>query len=188
MMSKKRRETPQQIAARVAKSAATRRERRGRAVTAEEAAALLDPDGKKARHAFSYKHGTKSLKTPTELWGQLQQAWENANKNSTQPSAIREQLLKDGLALTMGDRNRSYGDPFINFMLTARMKELFWDAMEASGKSVQQNSPFGHSIDMALTNLARIATSPTTHLERDRFLDGANYFAIAFEVGTRSNG
>lgn len=103
----------------------------------------------------------------------------------TAPTAIREQLLKDGLALTMGERNRSYGDPFINFMLTARMKELFWDAMEASGKSVQQNSPFGHSIDMVITNLARVATSPTTHLERDRFLDGANYMAIAYEVGVR---
>ena len=103
-----------------------------------------------------------------------------------QPAAIREQLLKDGLALTMGDRNRSYGDPFINFMLTARMKELFWDAMQASGKAAVQNSPWGHAIDMCFTNLARVATSPTSHLERDRYLDLANYAAIAFEVGTRS--
>lgn len=103
-----------------------------------------------------------------------------------QPVAIREQLLKDGLALTMGERNASYGDPLINFMLTARLKELFWDAMEASGKAAVQNSPWGHAIDMCFTNLARVATSPTSHLERDRYLDLANYAAIAFEVGTRS--
>jgi hypothetical protein len=101
--------------------------------------------------------------------------------------AIRAVLLDDAKALTMGDRNRSYGDPFINFTLTARMKQLFWDAMEASGKDVQQNSPWGHSVDMVLTNLARIATSPSTHLERDRYLDGANYFALAYEVGCRAD-
>jgi hypothetical protein len=102
--------------------------------------------------------------------------------------AIRAVLLDDAKALTMGDRNRSYGDPFINFSLTAQLKQLFWDAMEASGKDVQQNSPFGHSLDMVMTNLARIATSPSTHLERDRYLDGSNYFAIAYEVGVRGDG
>jgi hypothetical protein len=101
--------------------------------------------------------------------------------------AIRAVLLDDAKALTMGDRNRSYGDPFINFMLTARLKQLFWDAMEASGKQAQQCSPWGHSIDMVFTNLARIATSPSTHLERDRYLDGANYFALAYEVGCRAD-
>jgi hypothetical protein len=107
--------------------------------------------------------------------------------NDKPDPAIREQLLNDAREITMGDRNRSYGDPLENFRLTAQFKELFWRAMELSHKNrCWQNSPFGHSIDMLFTNLARIATSPTTHLERDRFMDGANYLAIAYEVGVRS--
>jgi hypothetical protein len=107
--------------------------------------------------------------------------------NDKPDPAIREQLLNDARDITMGDRNRSYGDPKVNFDLTAKFKELFWDHMGWSGKMAAQNTAFGHSIDMVLTNLARIATSPTTHLERDRFLDGANYLAIAYEVGVRSD-
>ena len=104
-----------------------------------------------------------------------------------QEKALREQILTEGLALTMGDRNKAYGDPLRNFELTASLKNAFWCAMMVSNKEVQQNSPFGHAIDMVFTNLARIATSPTTHLERDRFVDMANYAAIAYEVGMRSS-
>jgi hypothetical protein len=99
---------------------------------------------------------------------------------------LRAQVLQDGIDLTLGDRNRSYGDPLENFSITAELKRAFWRGMGRSGKKVAQNSEFGHSIDMVLTNLARIASSPSTHLETDRFVDGANYMAIAYEVGVRT--
>jgi hypothetical protein len=157
----KRKESKVQLKRRIAKAAATRKERYGKSQAGDALAHIIALNSLKA----------SALSNPVMA-----------------EQAIRAVLLDDAKALTMGDRNRSYGDPFINFMLTARMKQLFWDAMEASGKDVQQNSPYGHSMDMIFTNLARIATSPTTHLENDRYKDGVNYFAIAYEVGVRGDG
>jgi hypothetical protein len=157
----KRKESKAQLKRRIAKAAATRKERYGKSQAGGALAHIIALNSLKA----------SALSNPVMA-----------------EQAIRAVLLDDAKALTMGDRNRSYGDPFINFSLTAQLKQLFWDAMEASGKDVQQNSPFGHSLDMVMTNLARIATSPSTHLERDRYLDGSNYFAIAYEVGVRGDG
>jgi hypothetical protein len=95
----------------------------------------------------------------------------------------RESILREGIEVTTGPRNRKYGDPGFNFRCITELKKTFWGYMAMSDKKVEQNSPFGHAIDMVLTNLARIATSPTTAFERDRFVDGATYLAIAFEVG-----
>lgn len=99
---------------------------------------------------------------------------------------IRERILRQGLEITLGNRNKSYGDPLFNHQVIAQLRQAFWSGMARSGKKVEQNTAFGAAMDAALTNIGRIAASPSTHLDWDRFMDGANYLAIACEVGMRT--
>ena len=112
---------------------------------------------------------------------------------------IRAKLLNDARDLTLGARNKSYGDPLENFNAIAALKKAFWTAMEISHKEsdvhidrmkTAQNSPWGHSIDCVLMNLGRIASAPTLEaaMAEDRYKDGINYFAIAYEIAKRQNG
>lgn len=112
---------------------------------------------------------------------------------------IRAKLLNDARDLTLGDRNKSYGNPLENFNAIAALKKAFWTAMEISHKEsdvhidrmkTAQNSPWGHAIDCVLMNLGRIASAPTLEaaMAEDRYLDSANYMAIAFEVIKRQHG
>lgn len=111
----------------------------------------------------------------------------------------RAMILSEACDLTLGARNRTYGDPFENFDVTTQLKRVFWGAVarsnhlkaEHTGNDridaiYAQNTPFGHSIDMILTNLGRIATTPSADIQRDRYLDTAAYAAIAYEVGVKS--
>ena len=64
---------------------------------------------------------------------------------------------------------------------------IAWNTHMNKIAHLKEESAFGTAIDAVLTNLGRIASSPSSHLERDRFVDGATYLAIAFEVGTVEN-
>ncbi|MDE2105712.1 MAG: hypothetical protein KGL39_51285 [Patescibacteria group bacterium] len=115
------------------------------------------------------------------------------------PPPIRAQLLNDARDLTLGDRNKSYGDPLTNFNAIAALKKAFWTAMEISAKETDthidrmktaQNTPWGHAIDMVFNNLGRIASAPTLEaaFAEDRYKDGINYLAIAYEIAKRQGG
>lgn len=123
----------------------------------------------------------------------------------------RANVLEDARNLTLGARNRSYGDPLENFTVTTDLKRIFWgavarsnvlknkhestagsnDPQNATGNDPRtsavysQNTPFGHAIDMILTNLGRIATTPSAEVQYDRYVDTAAYSAIAYEVGVQ---
>ena len=116
----------------------------------------------------------------------------NGHSNGNgQDLPIRAQVLNDARDLTLGDRNRQYNDPLFNFQAISTLKDVFWTMRERAGNHEQltQNTPFGHSIDMVLMNLGRLATAPNREaiLDIDRFKDGVNYLAIAFEVAKRSS-
>lgn len=110
--------------------------------------------------------------------------------DAAQPMPLRAQLLKDGIAITLGDRNRSYGDPLENFAAIADLKATFWRHMTAGNNDplFERDSPWGHSIDMVFNNLGRMASAPTLEAicAEDRYKDGANYLAIAYELAQRT--
>lgn len=108
-------------------------------------------------------------------------------------STKRGEILFRARDLTVGDRNRAYGNPYDNFLVTAELKRVFWHAVAKSKATkssfpeniYNQDTPFGHAIDMVLTNLGRIAASPMSKPQLDRFIDGAAYIAIAGELADR---
>lgn len=122
---------------------------------------------------------------------------------SIPPQPWRSIILTRAHQITMGDRNRSYGDPLENFDAIASLKEAFWNAVAKAaisatppespvlvGPKFHQNTPFGHAIDMVFNNLGRIASAPTraAGINIDRFMDGCNYLAIAGEIAYKTWG
>lgn len=90
----------------------------------------------------------------------------------------RAQILIDGARLTSGDRDATYGDPYINLGLAGRLKEVFY-----AGATRQLGPAEREAIDLIFTKLGRIGTGSTIH--RDNYLDGSVYFAIAYENAQR---
>lgn len=86
----------------------------------------------------------------------------------------REQILETALNLTCGDRNTSYGDPRDNLALAGALKDVFY-------KRAQRVLAPGEreAVDLIFTKLSRIAIGQSIH--RDNYIDGAAYFAIAYE-------
>lgn len=110
-----------------------------------------------------------------------------------QPSKVtlRGSILAEGKIITESDHQISYGDPLFNLSTIAKLKSVFWNAFYESNRSVQfhdrcgRNSAHGHAIDMVLTKLARIATSPDESANRNSYTDMAVYSAIAYEMAIR---
>lgn len=117
--------------------------------------------------------------------------------------SVREDTLATAVLLISGAREEAYGDPLDNFCAVSQLKEIFWrffnratfntiPSIELSSSDIEgekrlgRNSPHGHAIDMILTNLARIATQPSSAPSADRYVDIAGYAALAHEVAERS--
>ena len=81
----------------------------------------------------------------------------------------REETLKKAIELTMGDRNKSYDDPFPNHDRIAKIWSVVL-GVEVDATQV--------ALCMAGLKLARLAHK----YDDDSFIDGAAYFAIANEV------
>lgn len=111
-----------------------------------------------------------------------------------EPLPVRAELLNAARDLTLGDRNKQYGDPLTNFMAIVELKKAFWEAARRDSPSglahIEQNTVWGHAIDMLINNLGRIASAPTRDaaMAEDRYKDGINYLAIAYELAKRTIG
>jgi len=81
----------------------------------------------------------------------------------------REETLKKAIELTMGDRNKSYDDPFPNHDRIAKIWSVVL-GVEIDAAQV--------ALCMAGLKLARLSHK----YDDDSFIDGAAYFAIANEV------
>lgn len=90
----------------------------------------------------------------------------------------RKEILEKGVALTCGDRDRTYGDPVAQH--------------EAQGDFLRLLHRYAHedlgsaelaALSMVLCKLVRCAVSPVHH--PDNYVDGATYFAIAGECASR---
>lgn len=87
----------------------------------------------------------------------------------------RAKILSDGIILTSGDRNRSYGEPIQNLGLAGELKRVF-----RAGCARRIGPAEQEAIDMVLTKISRLGAGQAPG--RDTYVDGATYFAIAGEV------
>lgn len=107
----------------------------------------------------------------------------------------REKVLDTARRLVSQDRQASYGSPSMNFSCAADLKTVYWTYFYSiiTSENTERlklrghHSPFGHAIDLILTNLARWATSPQTESQEDRSIDIAGYAALAQEVSTKAS-
>lgn len=99
------------------------------------------------------------------------------------PAPLRQQLLEEGIKITVGDRNKSYGDPAVNLGCAGRIKEVVHSYL-----GVKRDVTAGEreAIDNICTKLARIATGST--VTKDNYLDLAVYAAIAGEIALQGKG
>jgi len=81
----------------------------------------------------------------------------------------RANILQQGINLTTGDRNQSYGDPHTNLTRMAALVNAQFDTHFNSGDM---------AIIMVMAKLSRIGASV---LHEDNYVDGATYMAIAGE-------
>lgn len=82
----------------------------------------------------------------------------------------REEILKEAIRLTHGERNRDYGTPLENHQRIADI----WTVV--LGHPV---TPAQVALCMVGVKLARLAQTPT---HEDSFIDGSAYMAIAGEL------
>lgn len=100
---------------------------------------------------------------------------------TSSPIPLRQQILEAGLKGTLGDRNKSYGDPVINLGLAGTMKQAMRDYYSEHIRTIGPAE--WEALDMVVTKLARALTGANPG--RDTYIDGATYFAIAGEAAER---
>lgn len=98
--------------------------------------------------------------------------------------STRDEILKRGIELTMGNRNSSYGDPLVNLGLAGALKMLIRDWMQIHGIPRDMSPGEIEALDQVLTKVARIYTGRL--VVPDNYIDGATYFAIAGELAARA--
>ena len=94
-----------------------------------------------------------------------------------QQGSVRESVLMQAVSLTCGDRDAVYGPPAVNLACAAELIEVYQRYRDMTGRST--NSAHDISMFNVLQKVARIATG---ELKEDNYIDGAAYFAIAYEV------
>lgn len=91
----------------------------------------------------------------------------------------REHILQEGIRLTVGDRNVSYGNPNVNFLHMAGLLTAYF-----RHKITYEFSAEDAAMIMALAKTSRIAGGS---FKLDNYIDGATYLAIAGECAEGEN-
>ena len=94
----------------------------------------------------------------------------------------RSDILKKCIDLTMGDRNKAYGDPTANHTNISSLWNCYLQIRSKSGKAfdVMMIDAEDVEIMMALVKIARIAQRLTA--DPDHYIDAATYIAMAGEA------
>lgn len=97
---------------------------------------------------------------------------------------VRGAVLHDAMNLTLGDRNKAYGDPTDNHENIARLMDAYL-GMRGDDRLDAEDA----AMLMVCVKMARIAQRlPRNTLASDSFIDAAAYIAIAAEArATRLN-
>lgn len=89
--------------------------------------------------------------------------------------AIRKQILEKAVELTLGDRNKSYGDPKENMEFIAKLFNV-WMSNEPS--DFYEFDSVDVAMFLLFVKISRIRVSPQ---HTDSYIDAAAYVAIAAE-------
>lgn len=101
---------------------------------------------------------------------------ENIMPGSETPSRVA--ILFDAADLVSGKRDAEYGSPSINLACAGELMAVYEKYVALSpGLS---NPAHGAAMRQVLLKVARAATSPV--FNRDTYVDGAGYFALAGEA------
>jgi len=87
----------------------------------------------------------------------------------------RKEVLLQAIELTCNDRQSTYGTPEQNLGCLGELVSVYKKYSDGSHGSAHDAAMFN-----VLAKIARIAAGPVLH--SDNYVDGAAYFAIAFEV------
>lgn len=91
------------------------------------------------------------------------------------PLTVREQVLRESLRLTTGERNEQYGPPARNLGLQQRL----YDAYKRCSPKGYHSDAHEAAMQLIFAKIARIASGVRLH--RDNYVDLAAYAAIAYE-------
>lgn len=87
----------------------------------------------------------------------------------------RVEIMEQGIKLTTGDRNASYGDPGPNLQTFSSLVETYLKGLGWSGPAL---TSVDGSMLMVLLKVSRVAADKN---HEDNYVDGSTYFAIAGE-------
>lgn len=93
----------------------------------------------------------------------------------------REEILKEALRLTCGDRAAAYGPPSVQMQCFGDLVDTYL----TSSAAIDHNHAHQMSIIMVLNKISRIACAPKDVVVMDNYVDGAAYMAIAGECVVR---
>jgi hypothetical protein len=82
----------------------------------------------------------------------------------------RQEILEEAARLTAEDRNKNYGDPYVNHK---RIADIWTVILET------EVTPAQVALCMVGVKIARLIQTPD---HQDSFIDGAAYMAIAGEI------
>jgi hypothetical protein len=99
----------------------------------------------------------------------MNKATEDADILARASLPLRACLLKEAEALTVGDRNRTYGDPFENMQHIANIFNA-WTGRDITAREVAQ-----------LHTATKMARSQATADHRDSYVDSMAYRGIELE-------
>lgn len=90
--------------------------------------------------------------------------------------SYREAILNNAIKLTTGDRDATYGDPYINMNGFAELVSAYLNLLGPSD-TVELDATDA-AVIMTLAKISRIAVNKN---HEDNYVDGAAYLAIAGE-------
>lgn len=100
-------------------------------------------------------------------------------------------MLNEAAQVVGVEQTTRLGDPIFAFEGIAALKRAFWNNVHPIAGNVEhengadarvQNSGTGHSIDMILMTMGKLATAPNNVVKRDTLLDLVSYTAILYET------
>lgn len=94
--------------------------------------------------------------------------------------SVREQILKEGIKLTTGDRNKTYGSPHPNLTIFAHLVNAYLKGLGWEGEKLDS---VDGGIIMVLAKVSRVAVNKDHH---DNYVDMATYGAIVGECAVKN--